>query len=406
MIKFKTITLDNGLKIILNQDNKKRRTIASVYVLAGSMNVKCKINDKEKTFKYGIAHFLEHYLIERSMYGNFLKMVGNDYVYTNGGTTPFYTVYYINTVHDFKDIFTKLLNMVNKPIFNQESLNETIGPVLSEIDRKNDRKIIKFNEVRNRAVCNTPRDNGLGSKEDISNLTIEEVKEFYDTYYKADNQIILIRGNFDDDIVDYIKEIYSTYTYSNDKIEKLYIEEKDEVNKKHDIVKSNYQHSFFELMSKLNPEQRNRLDYYISYLLSYNFDEKSKFYDKLYNDKILLFNINTSYYPFTKDYFVFSLDGYSNDLKKAEKLFLEKMNNLDMDDISFTKWKNTMILNKINENENVFNISNNYVNNLLSYDLYAADDCDFINSLTLEECKEYLNKLDLSNYSIIETIPK
>ena len=49
MNKFKTVILDNGLKIILNQDNTKHRTVGSVFVMAGSMNVKCKIDDKDWT---------------------------------------------------------------------------------------------------------------------------------------------------------------------------------------------------------------------------------------------------------------------------------------------------------------------------------------------------------------------
>ena len=284
-----------------------------------------------------------------------------------------------------------------------------IGPVLAEIDRKVDTKRYMYTVGKNDALYNTPFFNGLGSKEDISNLTVDELKEFYETYYRPSNQVLLISGKFDDNIIDLIECTYSKYKFKDNKVEKMYIEEYDKVNNDFVSLKTPLNQKLFNLtykinISKLSTKEKNKLDYYTLYIFENNFDEKSKFFADLYHDKTILFPIYRGFNAYTKDYVSLSLEAVSNDLKHAEELFLDKMNNLSIDEKSFTKWKNKTILRNINKSENIFWISDNYINNYLEYDLEEADDIDFINSLTFEECKNYLAKLDLSNYSIVENI--
>ena len=43
---------------------------------------------------------------------------------------------------------------------------------------------------------------------------------------------------------------------------------------------------------------------------------------------------------------------------------------------------------------------NDYLDNVTLYNYYSYDDLDFVKNLSIEECKEFISKLDLSNYSI------
>ena len=98
----KTIKLDNGLTVILNQDKKKNRTFAYLYINAGGTNTKVYVDNKLTLFPYGVAHFLEHYLIENSIYGDLGDYFDKEYINYNGYTSIHKTTYYLSTVHDFE----------------------------------------------------------------------------------------------------------------------------------------------------------------------------------------------------------------------------------------------------------------------------------------------------------------
>ena len=82
----KKIILDNGLTVLLNRDKSKKRTTANIYVKCGGVDNTYKIDGIQKVFPYGVAHFLEHYLLEQSIYGNAGEYFSQDYIDFNGIT--------------------------------------------------------------------------------------------------------------------------------------------------------------------------------------------------------------------------------------------------------------------------------------------------------------------------------
>ena len=61
-----------------------------------------------------------------------------------------------------------------------------------------------------------------------------------------------------------------------------------------------------------------------------------------------------------------------------------------------------MIIDNINHSENIHAVSRNFLGNYFDIGLEFVDDIDFIKSLNFDECKEYINRLDLSNVSVVE----
>ena len=88
------ITLENGLKIVLYQDNTKHVTQANLIIKYGSKYNKIKINNKIIDIPNGTAHFLEHILIEHTIYGNILTRFKERNIRTNGITNQNFTYYY------------------------------------------------------------------------------------------------------------------------------------------------------------------------------------------------------------------------------------------------------------------------------------------------------------------------
>ena len=77
-MKITKYTLDNGLKLIFCNDNTKHCTIANLFVNFGGSNQNIIIDNEDIKIKNGMAHFMEHLLIEHSIYGNALNEFKKD----------------------------------------------------------------------------------------------------------------------------------------------------------------------------------------------------------------------------------------------------------------------------------------------------------------------------------------
>ena len=92
-MKITKYTLDNGLKLIFCNDNTKHCTIANLFVNFGGSNQKIIIDNEDVKIKNGMAHFMEHLLIEHSIYGNALNEFKKNHTFSNGMTDDLKTEY-------------------------------------------------------------------------------------------------------------------------------------------------------------------------------------------------------------------------------------------------------------------------------------------------------------------------
>ena len=73
MNNVKFMTLDNGLRVLLYSDKSKSVNHVELVTFYGGNNSKyLDKNGIEKEIYSGTAHYLEHYVCERSKYGNYL----------------------------------------------------------------------------------------------------------------------------------------------------------------------------------------------------------------------------------------------------------------------------------------------------------------------------------------------
>lgn len=398
------ILLENGLQIIINQ-TKKNNTKAEIIIRAGGINTKFKIDNKEKEVPYGTAHFLEHYLIEQSIYGNTNELFGNQYINSNGKTSTHATKYYIKTVHDFEENFIKLLNVVNNPDFNK-NIEQVKNPIIQEIKKSKDRQGKLYdNTVMESISKNKIYDITLGDIETIKNMNIETIKLFHEAFYQPNNQIIVLTGNIKEEIIDIIKEFYKLK--KNKDVQKELSEEQDEiVSKQKEIIDNTLNENLFEITYKVNikkytPIEKNKIDYYLHYLLNTKYNEQSELFNYLIKNKLTLYAIDTFVDPdLIKDYMLISLKSYTSEFEKVIEILQKEFNTENLTEENFENWKNKEIIKKILDQESPEYISNNLINNILLYDLYECDTLEFIKSLKLEESKKLLNELDYSNYTI------
>ena len=77
------LTLENGMKIYLYKDSTKHSTFVNFITKYGGFYNDFKIDDKEYNIPNGMAHFIEHLLIETSKYGNLIHVLGEKQMSTN-----------------------------------------------------------------------------------------------------------------------------------------------------------------------------------------------------------------------------------------------------------------------------------------------------------------------------------
>ena len=202
-IDYEEYTLDNGLKVVLHEDHSDPIVAQAIAFHVGSA--------REKEGKTGFAHFFEHMLFQRSenlprnAFFNKIADMGGDF---NGGTSNDYTIYYECVP---RNALEKILWM------ESDRMGYFINTVTqSGLEREID---VICNEKRQTEVNNAfgmmddvmsknffPKRHPyswtvIGEFEDIKSATIEDVKEFYGTYYVPSNATLCIAGDFDPDEV-------------------------------------------------------------------------------------------------------------------------------------------------------------------------------------------------------------
>lgn len=193
MIQFETFTLDNGLQIILNQDNKTPLVAVNLLYNVGAKN--------EQSSATGFAHLFEHLMFSGSKnfssYDDTTQMMGAE---SNAFTNNDFTNYYLTLPSDFLgyalDLEADRMQFLN---INQKSLDVQRKVVVEEFKQRyiNQPYGDLWKEIRELAYKKHPyRWQTIGMDiSHIENADLEQVRTFYDNYYQASNAILALSGN-------------------------------------------------------------------------------------------------------------------------------------------------------------------------------------------------------------------
>jgi len=195
MIKFEKFTLNNGLKVIVHQDNTT--PIVAFNLL---YNVGARDEDENKT---GFAHLFEHLMFGGSVnIPNFdepLQFVGGDNnAFTSNDITNYYitlpknnleTAFWLDSDRMLSLAFTEKSLEVQRQVvieeFKQNYLNQPYGDV--------------WLLLRPLAYQNHPYKWATIGKEisHIENATMQDVKDFFYKHYLPNNAILSVAGDVD-----------------------------------------------------------------------------------------------------------------------------------------------------------------------------------------------------------------
>jgi zinc protease len=197
-IKYESFKLDNGLTVVVHEDKKVPMVAVNVWYHVGSKN--------EKPGKTGFAHLFEHLMFNGTEnYNNeyfepFEKIGSTD---QNGTTNSDRTNYFQNVPTNALDLalwmesdrMGHLLGVVD-----QEKLDEQRGVVQNEKRQGENQPYGKaFTAISESAF---PKGHPyswttIGSMDDLDAASLEDVQDWFKTYYGPNNAVLALAGDID-----------------------------------------------------------------------------------------------------------------------------------------------------------------------------------------------------------------
>ncbi|WP_121924088.1 M16 family metallopeptidase [Flavobacterium weaverense] len=197
-VAFEEYTLDNGLHVILHNDQSAPTVITSVMYHVGA-----KDENPERT---GFAHFFEHLLFEGTeniKRGEWFKIVTSNGGVNNANTTDDRTYYY--------EVFPS--NNLELGLWMEAE--RMLHPIINQIGVDTQNEVVK--EEKRLRVDNQPYGNFLaevkknifkkhpyrwatiGSMDHLDAATLEEFQAFNKKFYVPNNAVLVVAGDFKKD---------------------------------------------------------------------------------------------------------------------------------------------------------------------------------------------------------------
>jgi zinc protease len=195
-LSFQVTTLENGLRVITHEDHSAPVINLQVWYHVGSKD--------ERPGRTGFAHLFEHLMFKGSKnvgpeeHSELIKSIGG---VDNAYTTEDVTVYWQTFPSNYLETVLWL------------EADRMASLAITEENFHSEREVVK--EERRMRIENPPygrvlellyahafevhpyRHIVIGSMEDLNAATVEDVREFFQTYYVPNNATLVIAGDFD-----------------------------------------------------------------------------------------------------------------------------------------------------------------------------------------------------------------
>ncbi|PAX58053.1 M16 family metallopeptidase [Brunnivagina elsteri] len=211
----KTI-LENGLTILTKEVRTAPVVTVQVWYKVGSRNEEPGVN--------GIAHQLEHMMFKGTtsrpiQFGRLFSALGSD---SNAFTSYDQTAYYGTAESEKLKALLELEadRMQNSPIAAEQLASEK-RVVISELQGYENDSEYRLNRAVMRAAF-PYHPYGLpvgGTKADVNNFTVEQVRKYYHNFYSPDNAVLAIVGDFQtDDAIAFVTEKFGKIAKNNQEL--------------------------------------------------------------------------------------------------------------------------------------------------------------------------------------------
>ena len=408
-VTFDEYDLDNGLHVVLHQDNSAPVVITSVMYHVGAKD--------EQPNRTGFAHFFEHLLFEGTKNierGEWFKLVTANGGNNNANTTDDRTYYY--------EVFPS--NNLELALWMESE--RLMHPVINQIGVDTQNEVVK--EEKRLRVDNQPYGNikqnmfkvhpyrwtTIGEMEHLDAATLEEFQAFNKKFYVPNNAVLVVAGQFDKETAKkWIKEYFGPIqkgpaverkTYTEEPITKEFRTTWEDPNVQLPMVLATYR----------TPSMKTRDARVLDMISSYLSDGKSsKLYKKLVDDKKMALQAG-AFNNSQEDYGMYLIYGIPMQGKTSDDLIKEideEIVKVQTDLISekdYQKLQNKFENQYVNSNASVEGIASSLATYYLLYgDINLINtEIDIYRSITREEIREVAKKyLNPNQRMILDYIP-
>ncbi|MDO4224208.1 MAG: insulinase family protein, partial [Acinetobacter sp.] len=189
--------LDNGLRVILAPNDKQDRVYMNVVYFTGSLD--------DPKGKGGLAHLLEHLLFKgtQNIQGEEFQRRLDQHTLMTNAMTSFHYTQYINVMRAEQKNIDMLLEMeaerMDKSVIQMEHVPNEIEIVKREREIRLDQpfSVVQdqiFKELYgNQSLGRAP----IGDLAELQSINLNELQQFYKTWYKPNNAALILSGKFD-----------------------------------------------------------------------------------------------------------------------------------------------------------------------------------------------------------------
>ena len=193
--------LANGLRVFLLPKNDFNETYGIISTNFGSVDTGIVSRETKQVTQYpaGIAHFLEHKLFEGPQGKDLLLEFTKLGAESNAFTSFTRTSYLFSATDNISENLQLLQELVHRADFTKESILREQDIIGQEIEMYQDNPDYRlfFGALGNLYPQTPLAEDIAGTKESISEITVENLKENFSNFYHPSNMTLFVIGNFD-----------------------------------------------------------------------------------------------------------------------------------------------------------------------------------------------------------------
>lgn len=203
----KLLTLENGLRIIMQKRDDLRSATVGVWVASGS-------NYEDKSIN-GISHFIEHIVFKGSLKRSAAEIAeGMDEIgaHVNAYTTKEYTFFYTKALdYQIAKAADILFDMIKNPRLDEKDIETEKGVIIEEIAMYEDDPSDVCYEANEAAIFSgSPLAFSiLGTRESVSGITRQDFVSYMNKIYVPERTVVGISGNYNEsEILELVKQYF------------------------------------------------------------------------------------------------------------------------------------------------------------------------------------------------------
>ena len=403
--------LPSGLNVYIYSTPNVNNYNLYLLVKTGSIDNNFDVNGKRVTIPNGVEHFLEHltFNTEDGTAEEFFSKTG---AYCNAYTSFDRTVYVASSDSMLKENLEYLLDYVNIPFYNKESVEKERGIITEEalMGENNPYQKMFYKLLESLLIKDNHRNKVIGKLEDIKNISLEDITNTYDAFYQKNNMDLVICGNVDvNEVLDILHKHEDKEECIERDINRYNEEEPDQVNEEKTIMYENVVIPKASIgikipKNKINLDKENRLRA-ISMISSLLFGETSELRLKLQD--LNLINEDISYTIISaNNHYLLIVDFESENIDKVYELIIEEIDKFKLSESDIERKKKAFISNIIRRFESIDRVTSQIVSQLCEYGKIVDNEYELTKSLNIKELNNVLELIKSSPRTIIELLPK